>query len=342
MDLEKYKLHVPETKHEAVRKALEQTFKITDVDEICLLNGGLSLDLVYKITVNEKYYVLKILMSKDELNDPARQYICMKTASDAGITPKLHYSSVEDALAISDYIPSLPLLANFSSRDDLLINLAKVVKSIHNTTLFPKLVNFLDGIDIFINQFKGLNILPDSTTKEHFDYYAQIQKFYPRHDPDLVSSHNDLNVNNLLFDGKKIWIIDWQAAFQNDRYVDLSLIANFFVTNEQEENIYLNTYFENNVDEYKKARLFLMRQCCYMYYSMIFMRLAALTKNTDSIHSDSMDIPAVRDVQQKIGQGIVSIESYEGKLLYAKSLLNETLKNAKSDRFSESIKIVSK
>ena len=30
----------------------------------------------------------------------------------------------------------------------------------------------------------------------------------------MVSSHNDLNYNNNLFDGRKFWIIDWEAEFR--------------------------------------------------------------------------------------------------------------------------------
>lgn len=114
-------------------------------------------------------------------------------------------------------------------RTKLLLKLVETIRSIHSTRLFPKLVNYLDGIDGFIAEFKASGILPSSATEEHFRYYSQIQKVYPRYDTDLVSSHNDLT-RNILFDGKKVWVIDWEAAFQNDRYVDLAIVANTFIS----------------------------------------------------------------------------------------------------------------
>lgn len=129
----------------------------------------------------------------------------------------------------------LNISEHWASSNELLPELVKIIKSIHSTPLFPKLVNYLDGIDMFIQNFKASELLPESATEEHFRYYSQIQNVYPRYDGDVVSSHNDLNPNNILFDGKKIWIIDWEAAFQNDRYVDLANVANRFVTNEMEE-----------------------------------------------------------------------------------------------------------
>ena len=34
----------------------------------------------------------------------------------------------------------------------------------------------------------------------------------------MVSSHVDLKPDNMLFDGERVWLVDWQAGFANDRY----------------------------------------------------------------------------------------------------------------------------
>lgn len=198
----------------------------------------------------------------------------------------------------------------------------------------------MDGIDLFIQNFKASGLLPESVTEEHFRYYSQIQKAYPRYDGDIVSSHNDLNPNNILFDGKKIWIIDWEAAFQNDRYVDLANIANRFVTNEREEEIYLKAYFGDSLDEYKHARLFLMQQVCHMFYALGFLQYAAASRPPDSTCSDSMDTPRLRDVHEQVRTGKISLTTHEEQLLYGKVRLNEALYNMKTPRFAESIDLI--
>lgn len=235
MEQASLELLIPETKIEAVKKALQKAFNTTTVESIILLTGGLSGALVYKITVSDKPYVLRLVMQIDAFNDPVRQYACMNIAAEAGIAPHVYYSNVQDAVSITDFIETRPLSEHFASPKELLPELVKIIQSIHSTPLFPKLVNYLDGIDMFIQNFKASGLLPERATEEHFRYYSQIQNVYPRYDGDVVSSHNDLNPNNVLFDGKKIWIIDWEAAFQNDRYVDLANVANLFLTNEMEE-----------------------------------------------------------------------------------------------------------
>jgi thiamine kinase-like enzyme len=60
----------------------------------------------------------------------------------------------------------------------------------------------------------------------------QITNVYPRNEEDLVPSHNDLKPENILYDGNKVWLSDWEAAFTNDRYSDLAIIANFVIADE--------------------------------------------------------------------------------------------------------------
>ena len=55
----------------------------------------------------------------------------------------------------------------------------------------------------------------------------------------MVSCHNDLKPDNILFDGERAWLVDWEAAFLNNRYTELSVVANFLITNDNEEKDYL-------------------------------------------------------------------------------------------------------
>jgi hypothetical protein len=60
----------------------------------------------------------------------------------------------------------------------------------------------------------------------------------------MVSSHNDFfKPDNILFDGHRLWLVDWEAAFLNDRYADLAVVASLVVTNDAEERVYLQEYF---------------------------------------------------------------------------------------------------
>jgi thiamine kinase-like enzyme len=83
-------------------------------------------------------------------------------------------------------------------------------------------------------------------------------------------------------DGNRLWLVDWEAAFQNDRYADLAVVANMIVANESEEKIYLQEYFGEAPDEYRKARFYLMKQLAHMFYTMVFLTLGSPGKPIES------------------------------------------------------------
>lgn len=331
---------IPEVKWAAVQQALQTTFNTTTIDALQLMTGGLSSALVYKMVVDGKPYLLRLMMAIDELRDPARYITCMQHAADAGIAPRVYYANVEQALVITDFIATQARLSEFATPEVRLRLMAQTVKAIHALPRFPHLVNFLDGVDLFIAQFHASALLPPSATAVHFGAYAAIQQVYPRHDPDLVASHNDLNPGNLLFDGKKLWIIDWEAAFCNDRYVDLAIAARPFVTNEAQETFYLQVYFGETLDAYKRARYFLMQQVCHMYYAMIMLKFAAIQKPPHVIADPGMATGRLQDFHGQIGAGAISLATYEGQLAYGKTLLNEALENMTGSQFATAIQTV--
>jgi len=114
--------------------------------------------------------------------------------------------------------------------------------------------------------------------------------------------------------------IPWEAAFQNDRYADLAIAAKSFVSEEIQEEAYLRYYFGDSLNEYKKARYYLMQQVCHMYYAMLMLKF--------------------NEIPELIKNKKLSLSSYEGRLLYGKVLINEALRNMKKTRFSESVQTV--
>jgi len=330
---------VPASKQDAVRKALLVTFQATDADDIILLAGGLSSALVYKIAVNGRSYILRIVMQPTAFQDPARQFECMNLAAAAGIAPRVYYTDAADALSITDFIESKPIVGQFSD-EELAVRYAQIVKSIHALPIFPALTDYLDGVDMLIANYKSFGLLPESATAELLDRYAEIARGYPRHQPDLVASHNDLHPNNILFDGDKIWVIDWEAAFRNDRYVDLAIRGRLYSDNVALEETYLRAYFGDDLDDYKRARYFLMQQVSHVFYGMVFMWLIALARTPETIIDTCMDAPRLKEIHARIGAGEVAIGSIDGQLQYAKALLGEALYGMKTPRFAESIALM--
>jgi hypothetical protein len=197
--------------------------------------------------------------------------------------------------------------------------------------------DYFEALDGYIQKFRAAKIMPASETEELFQLYRRAQSVYPRHDAEMVSSHNDLKPENILFDGSRVWLVDWDAAFLNDPYTDLAVTANFVVTNDAEEEIYLRTYFGEAVSEYRLARFYVMRQALHMFYAMIFLLLGSSGK----LIEPNAEAPDFRDFHDGIWAGDISLASVETKLQYGRVHMNQVLRNMRTVRFQDALRVVS-
>lgn len=326
---------IPETKQNAVKAALQSTFGTPNYDNIKRLTKGLSNALVFRIEVHNKPYLLKIART-DSLADPTLYYYaCMESAAKVGIAPRVWYTGIKDQISITDFIETKPFpIAEAKNK------VADVLCKLHSIPPFLKTIHSLDTTNRFVKKIQSDKILPEDKTKDLFGLFEKITNVYPRNDEDMAASHNDLKPENILYDGSGVWLTDWEAAFTNDRYSDLAIVANFAVTNEAEETAYLNRYFGREVTEYELAMFYLMQQIMHMSYFTVFMTIAAAK-------AKPIDLNAIakydfRDFHNRMWAGEIDLANNQSRLEYALVHKEKLYSNMRLDRFNDSLKIVAR
>jgi hypothetical protein len=201
---------------------------------------------------------------------------------------------------------------------------------------FPKVFNYVTAHNGFIWRFRKAGLLPMGEIEEIFTRYEQVCAAYPRLDSDMVSCHSDLKPENILFDGHRVWLVGWQAAFVNDRYFDLAIVANFLVNNDSDERTYLQEYFGQPPDEYQLARFFLMRQVMHMLSATVFLLLGSGGKPVDQ----SEKAPEFQIFHQRIWAGEVNLADNDMKIVYGRVHWEQLFKNVRQARFDEALRIV--
>jgi len=322
---------IPQEKSAAVSRGMSQAFGTTAIEEIRRITTGLSSDLVFRIVVKGSPFLMRIMTRIDERNDPVRVFTCMNAAAKAGLAPRVLYSNNEDGIAIIDWIDAVPFPA-----EQALVRLPKTLRKLHALPRFPKVFNYVTAHNFFIWRLRGSGLLPESETAEVFHRYRQICGAYPRFEADLVSCHMDLKPENILFDGSRVWLVDWQAAFVNDRYFDLSIVANFLIANDGEERILLEQYFGQPPDEYQLARFFLMRQVLHMLSAAVFLLLGSAGKPIRR----GENAPSFCEFHRRIWAGEVPLADNDLKVTYGMVHWQQLVENARQPRFDEALRVV--
>ena len=322
---------IPHDKSAAVSRGLREAFGVTAFEDIRAITGRLSSDLLFRIVVRGSSFMLLVMPRMDEVNDPKRRFTCMKAAAEAGLAPHAWYISTEDGICITDFVEALPFPLS-----EALVRMPRLLRALHALPPFPKALNYVT-MDRSLQRFRAAGILPKGETEEVFRRYAQLSAVYPQRDSDMVSCHNDLKPENIVFDGRRVWLVDWKAAFVNDRYFDLAIPANFLVTNDAEEKAYVQEYFGQPPDEYQLARFFLMRQVMHMLSAAFFLLLGSSNKPINQ----SEKLPLFRDFHQRIWVGEVNLADNDMKTVYARIHWEQLLQNMRQARFDEALRIVS-
>ena len=323
---------IPHDKIAAVSRGVKEAFGTATIEDVCRITRGLSSDLVFRIVVKGTPYLLRIMTRMNEQMDPHRIYACMSAASDAGITPRVHYTNAEDGVSITDFVETAHLSPSVA-----LQLVPRTLRALHALPPFPKEFNYVTAHKGFIWRFRNASLLATHEMDEVFAHYDRLCANYPRLDEDMVSSHMDLKPDNILFDGHRIWLVDWQAAFLNDRYFDLAVAANCLVKSETDESTYLEHYLGQPADEFQRARFFLMRQFLHVFSASVFLTLGS---GGQSIASPD-HLPSFEEFYRSVWNGEVNFADKGQQIVCGLVHWNLGLDNVRQPRFGEAVRVVS-
>ncbi len=329
---------IPQEKIAAVTRGLNEAFGVAEFEHIRDLTERPGSNRAFRIVVRGSAYLLRI---NTRPGDMTRHFTCMQAAAEAGLAPRVRYASAEHRISITDFVEAAPFPAT-----DALRRVPAALRTLHALPPFPIapfnttctfLLNKGPALDAFLQNVRAANILPDDALDELLAQHARVAAAYSSLDPDLAPSHNDLfKPDNILFDGSRLWLVDWEAAFRNDRYADLAVVANMLVANETEEQIYLQEYFGAPPVSYQVARFHLMKQLAHMFYAMVFLSLGSAGKPVDW----SEPVPPYKDFQRRFWAREVHLADDHSKIVYGKVHWEQLRHNLRQQRFDEALRIV--
>lgn len=330
---------VPHRDSAAISAALRAAFGEAEVSSLSPVTGGLSGARLFRLEAEGRAWLLRIDGARDVFRDPIRWHRCMRAAAEAGLAPAVRHADPDSGVTITAFVDGRPLAEGYEAPRATMISAAgDLVRQLHATPAFPPLVDYMDGMAAVIGQLRATGLIADRALDAELSGYEALDRAYRGLRPEQVSSHNDLNPRNILHDGSRLWLIDWESAFLADRYVDLASLANVMVRDTTELGLLTEAYFGRAATEAEAARLFLARQVNHVFYGVIFLSGAAAERPGDSITPEAIEAD-LADIHQSLAEGRFDLDAWESRIAYGLARLRAARNNLASPLFPEGVRL---
>jgi thiamine kinase-like enzyme len=132
-----------------------------------------------------------------------------------------------------------------------------------------------------------------------------------------VSSHNDPNPRNVLFDGQRLWLIDWETAYRNDPLVDVAILADNLAPTQEVQDALIESWSGRAADAALEQRLKPIRALTRLYYAGLLM--TTVTSAPPTIN----DLTALTqdEFNRRLGNGSLQAVAPETRIELAKIYL---------------------
>ncbi|MCW0233589.1 MAG: phosphotransferase [Ferrovibrio sp.] len=310
---------LPDTQREAAKSALRAAFGSAPIGAIAPLKGGASSASVFSVEADGRRYLLRIEGVASPLRNP-HQYIAMRSAAEAEIAPGIHYIDEASRVAVIDFIEQQPLETYPGGPRALAQALGAMLARVQATPPFPRFVEYPDIVGRLWAHVCRTGLFAAGALDAHTEHLAQIREVYVWDSEKSVSSHNDPVPGNILFDGKRLWMIDWESAYRNDPLVDVAIMLDNLAPSPELEAVFLQAWLGRVADDSLRARLAMTRALTRLYYAgVLFSASAAAAWRT--VPDADISAVTVSEFRQAIREGRLQPGRPETKHVLGKMFL---------------------
>lgn len=274
---------------------------------------GMSGATVRAVTTTQGIYALRIYHGDQALW--RRSLSIQRLAVDSGIAPPILHVDTERQAIVSQQIAGIPFgvaVSQPSSQQAALGSLAAILARLHALPVrdLPSAdsLEFVQGT--WASQFKRAGF--PAWAQPLADRLATVRETIAL-DGRRVLTHGDLNPTNILWDGVRVWLIDWDGAGLGHPYLDVATVANFLSLPDETATNVLAMQEQSELDATQLQTFKDCRDLSRIAFGGVFLRLIPdLTQVTfPSRHAT----PTLSQCFARMVAGDLSIANIEGQAL---------------------------
>jgi hypothetical protein len=282
------------------QQAITAVLGAAAIPSIRPLTGGVSGAFVFLIGAKGRRFVLRIEGPASPLRNP-HQYLSMRIAAEEGIAPRLHYLNATDRVAMMDFIEDRPLETYPDGAPGLASAVGAMLGKLQSGPPFPYFVDYPDIVSRLWAHVYNTGLFVEGLLDGASKRLVQIRETYRPRVENYVSSHNDVLPRNVLFDGARLWLIDWEGAYRNDPLVDLATALDNFAPSPALEDVLLLAWLGHRPDTIARNQLAQVRALTRLYYAGVLFSAAALAPRDRP--DPSLSAPSSAELERAIRDG---------------------------------------
>jgi Phosphotransferase enzyme family len=290
----------PAACRETLYSALRAAFGSIKIDRIVPISGGVSGAFPFRVEVGDRRYVVRVEGPASPLRNP-HQYGSMLIAAEAGISPKVHYLDESSRVVVMDFIETRSLRSFPGGSHGLVQALGELLRRVQATALFRQFVAYPDIVDSLWQWVCKTGLFTPGLLDPYTERLARIRENYICEPANFVSSHNDPTPLNVLFDGNRLWLIDWESASRDDPLVDVAIVLDNLAPSPELESLLLKSWLGREPDDDLRARLSQVRALTRLFYAGVL--FSASVAAFGALADDDLSAMTIAEFRHAIREG---------------------------------------
>ncbi|QOZ33749.1 phosphotransferase [Bradyrhizobium sp. CCBAU 53421] len=325
---------LPSEQRDAMHAALREVIGTAAIDATTPISGGATSARLFRIDAGGKNYLLRIEGAPSPLRNPY-QYVSLRIAAEDGIAPRLYYVDETSRVAVMDFIQRQPLGRYPGGLPALAKALGELLARLQATPAFPAFVRYPDIVARLWAHVCCTGLFAPGVLDQYNEHLARIRASYVWDEASSVSSHNDPLPANILFDGTRLWMIDWESAYRTDPLVDLAIVGDSLARTPELESILHRAWLGRPSDEALRARLRLVRALTRLYYAGVLFSASATAPRDRP--DTSLAAPTLAELAEASSVGRLKVGTSAAKHALGKMFLASFLSDAATPGFDLSV-----
>jgi thiamine kinase-like enzyme len=225
------------------------------------LGGGIT-NHNFRVRFGAAEVVLRIAGHQTELLgiDRASEHVATQAAAKLGIAPAVLAFIPEHSCLVTAFVPGVPLAETAVREPATMVEIARALRAFHEHA--PSLPASFDVPHIardYVALARERGAALPSAAADAVALAERIAGALTGPEHAVVPCHDDLLGANLLGDGKRVWLVDWEYAGMGDRYFDLGNLSINNGFDEDDDRALLAAYWDEPCTDRRFAALRLMR-----------------------------------------------------------------------------------